>query len=180
MTARTLSQFGAALGLIVLDVAWMGLGAAQAAVPTSSSERGAPSAPAVVLHLGPHQTKGWKPYHSSHADYTVTFPASWSVTERVGENGWLRTSFSPPRGGAGIAITVRPGSDAGSDLPNARCRRIQVGNLVGLSCLATTSFTRSTTFTARGKTYSISTSARPAARPDLKVYQRMVQSFRLV
>jgi hypothetical protein len=102
------------------------------------------------------------------------------VTERLGTNGWLRTTFSSPSAAAGVVITVRPGGDGGSDLPNARCQRIQVGNLVGRSCLNTVSFTRSTTFTARGKTYSISTSVRATRRPDLKVYQRMVQSFRLV
>jgi hypothetical protein len=122
----------------------------------------------------------FKTYQNPEAGYSVEHPADWKVSEQVGSDGLIVTTFSPVDGGPGIMVMVQSGEFGGagnSDLPNTRCEEVRVGELTGTRCFDTLNLTTSTTFVTNGRTFTI---AALGKRLDEGLYDRFVSSFQVV
>jgi hypothetical protein len=126
------------------------------------------------------QAGGWEIYQNPQAGYRAEYPADWTVSEQVGQEGTIVTTFSPPDSSAGVIVMVQSGefgAAGSSDIPNTRCEEIQVGGLTGTRCFDTINMAASTTFVANAKTYTI---AALGKRLDESLYDRFVSSFQVV
>jgi len=126
------------------------------------------------------ETGVWKTYQNTQAGYSAEYQADWTVSEQVGTDGSIVTSFSAIDGGAGIMVLVQDGELAGagsSDIPNTRCEQVMVGGQTGIRCFDTLSFSTSTTLVGQGKTYIIMSTSK---RLDPTIYDRFLASFKFV
>lgn len=121
----------------------------------------------------------WRTYRDSRAGYMVRYPASWTLRQG-GASGSLSTVFAPRHGGGTITVTVLPSEPDGpqiSDVPNGHCQAIQNSSgLAGMRCFDTLSFNTYTVYFGPTATYRISVTGKGGD----KVYNRLVQSFRLI
>jgi len=126
------------------------------------------------------ETGTWKTYQNTQAGYSAEYPADWTVSEQVGADGSIVTSFSPVNSGPGIMVLVQSGEFAGtgnSDIPNSRCEEVRVGGLTGMRCFDTINFATSTTVVANGKTFMIATLGK---RVDESIYSRFLFGFQII
>jgi hypothetical protein len=144
------------------------------AQPASTEPISPTAPPTAVLASG-----AWQPYRSAQAGYSLDYPANWVANERAEANGRRVTTFVPAAGGAGVTVIAQPGGAPAdsADLPNTRCQPVSVGGLPGTRCLDTISMTTTTTLTTQGTTYLI---VAPGRRLDQQIYQRLLDSFRLI
>lgn len=158
----------AALGLVIV-LTGVGL--------SRDAALGAGFTAAPVSAHGP--VKPWRTYRNTHKGYTLRYPSSWTVNERSAADGSLTTVFAPRHGGGNITVTVIPAGPDGpqiSDVPNGHCQPItNDSGLAGMRCFDTLSFNTYTVYFGPSATYRISTTQRSS-----KVYERLVQSFRLL
>jgi len=125
-------------------------------------------------------TGAWKTYRSVQAGYSAEYPADWTVSEQVGTDGLIVTSFSAIDGGAGIMVLVQNGEFGGadnSDIPNTRCEQVIVGGISGMLCFDTINFATSTTVEANGQTFTISSLGK---RIDESIYSRFLLGFQII
>ena len=123
------------------------------------------------------ETGAWKTYHNVQAGYSAEYPADWAVSEQVGTDGSIVTTFSSVDGGAGIMVLVQSGEFGGAgslDLPNTRCEEVTIGGLTGTRCFDTLSSSTSTAVVSQGKTYMITSTSK---RLDPMIYDRFLDSF---
>jgi hypothetical protein len=119
----------------------------------------------------------WQSYHSVQEGYSVEYPATWTVNEQPGATGAVATTFTPPVGGVGIIIAVRPTDPAQQkplNLPNTRCQPVQGNRGIATRCLDTIARATATTFVGQDRTYTITTSGKDM---DQTVYQHVLDSF---
>jgi hypothetical protein len=140
-----------------------------AATPSATSEPPAPEVDAGV---------GWQVYRSPQGDFSVEYPADWTVSEQAGDSS-LTVLFSPPDGRAGITLTTLAGEQYSdfSDIPNTRCQPVTIGQLSGARCFDTISFSTSTTLVGEGKSYTIATSGKNV---NVDIYQRFLDTFAII
>jgi hypothetical protein len=125
-------------------------------------------------------TGGWKTYINAQAKYSIQYPEDWTVSESVGINGELITSFIAPNDGQGIVVSVLNSEAAVEeipDMPNTRCEEITISGSSGRRCFDTLNFSLSTTLVNQGKQYAITSSGK---RPDQEIYQHFLESFALI
>jgi hypothetical protein len=135
--------------------------------------------PTLAFPTATIQTSGWEIYQNPQAGYSAEYPADWTVSEQVGEESTIVTTFSPPDGSAGIMVMVQSGefgATGNSDIPNTRCEEIQIGELTGTRCFDAINAAISTTVIANGKTFTI---AALGKRLDESLYDRFSSSLRI-
>jgi hypothetical protein len=159
-------------GLLVLALAAAGCARSTEAGPRSTSTV-APSSSS----LDPVGAN-WPAFTSTEGGYRLRYPPGWRVKESSGSGGPV-LSLLPP-GGAGITVLVTfttPPEAGGANLPNTRCRPVQVGGLKGSRCLDTVSMTVSTALQGRERWFVLASSLRRPAAPK-GAYDRVLASFR--
>lgn len=144
------------------------------AVATAHSTQ--PATPTATVSTG---VTAWNTYRSDRAGYSIDYPATWKVDERVDSEGTDMTTFSPAANNSGtsIAVIVRnniPAEQAIPDLPNTRCQQVTINGLSGRRCFDTLASSISTTFSGQGKQYTIVASGKHL---DQNIYQRFLESF---
>lgn len=119
----------------------------------------------------------WQTYKSALGEYTVEYPAGWTVREQTGVAGTITTMSTPSGGGAKITVVIRaavPSQQEPPDLPNTRCQQVSDNRGIATRCLDTLARTTSTTFVAEGRTYTITTTEKGM---DQNVYQHVLDTF---
>ncbi len=145
-------------------------------IPTATS-RSVPAA-TVIPSVVP-STVSWKTYRDDRAGYTIDYPATWRVDERVDSDDTDVTTFSPDadKNGMSVVVTVRNGAPAIGeipDIPNMRCQQVRVGGLLGRRCFDTIASSLTSTLAGQGKQYAIVASGKHL---DQNIYQHLVESF---
>jgi hypothetical protein len=123
--------------------------------------------------------QGWQTYRNEQAGYSVAYPPHWKATDLPGAPGEFKTSFAP-EGGAGIVVAVRPLDPEQRepiDLPNTRCKPVNVGGASGVRCFDTISLGGTTTLMSKDRQFIIATSGK---RLDQDTYQRFLDSFKVL
>jgi hypothetical protein len=136
------------------------------------------NAPPTSTPPPPAAADTWQTYRNDQAGYSVDYPATWTVDERI-DGGTFTTTFTPSGGGAGIAVIVQPGEQVpdNRDIPNTRCQPVTIGGLSGERCFDTIALSTSTTLVGQGMTYTIGAGGKGL---DPKVYQRLLDSFKVI
>ena len=193
------------IGLAACDASSLSLAGTTPGAPTPSTDQGAtvtaqakplsspmppePLDPIASVAVPPSATSNpptpevdtgadWQVYRSPQGDFSVEYPADWTASEQPGENS-LTVLFSPPDGRAGVTLTALAGEHYAdlSDIPNTRCQPVTIGQLSGVRCFDTISFSTSTTLVGEGKSYTIATAGKGV---NANIYQRFLDTFAII
>jgi hypothetical protein len=142
------------------------------AAPAAGAASSTAAAPATTADPA---TSGWPVFTSAAGGYRLRYPPGWRAEESSGSGGPV-LSLLPPKG-AGISLLVTSTKPPEPGAPNADCRPVRVGGLVGSRCRDGAAKVVTTTLEGRERWYVLTTSLRRPAVPA-GAYDRVLASFR--